>query len=144
MKMSTARVRKKARIEIIPLIDIIFFLLATFILVSMAMVKNLGMLVQLPGAATATKMETVNVAVSVNAEGQIYFNKEAVDLAGLEERVKMAKGNNIELAVELQGDKNARYEMVLGVFDKLRRFGVKQVSIKTSPVERVWEPGAAK
>ena len=96
MRMSTGRVRKKARIEIIPLIDIIFFLLATFILVSMAMVKNLGMLVQLPGAATATKMETVNVAVSVNAEGQIYFNKEAVDLAGLEERGIQAKRSRFD------------------------------------------------
>ena len=71
---------KKARIEIIPLIDIIFFLLATFIMVSLSMSKNQGVNVALPGASTAqslgdqSEMEKA-VTLSVNDKGELFFNK---------------------------------------------------------------------
>ena len=53
MPISLPNVKRKARIEIIPLIDVVFFLLATFVMVSMSMVKNQGLQVRLPSAVTA-------------------------------------------------------------------------------------------
>jgi len=52
MKIPSSRSQKRARIEIIPLIDIMFFLLATFVMVSLSMIKNQGILVQLPVASS--------------------------------------------------------------------------------------------
>src|SRR5512134_3935514 len=79
---------KKARIEIIPLIDIIFFLLATFIMVSLSMTKNQGVQVALPTASSAkslgdqAEMEET-VTLSVNQKGEIFYNKEKVTPAQL-------------------------------------------------------------
>ena len=57
MKITSPVSRKKARIEIIPLIDIMFFLLATFVMVSMSMVKNQGIAVNLPKASTSAAQQ---------------------------------------------------------------------------------------
>nr|MCU0254313.1 biopolymer transporter ExbD [Acidobacteriota bacterium] len=75
--------KKSARIEIIPLIDIIFFLLATFIMVSLSMTKNQGVQVALPTASTAQSLGDQQemdrtVTLSVNAKGELFFNMEKV------------------------------------------------------------------
>src|SRR5512147_2627096 len=79
---------KRARIEIIPLIDIIFFLLATFVMVSLSMTKNQGIQVALPVASASQPLATQQeqdkaVTLSVNEKGEIYFNKEKVSVAQL-------------------------------------------------------------
>ena len=72
---------KRARIEIIPLIDIIFFLLATFIMVSLSMSKNQGVQVQLPTAGTAASLGDQqeldkSITLSVNPKGEVFWNGE--------------------------------------------------------------------
>ena len=62
MPISLPNVKRKARIEIIPLIDVVFFLLATFVMVSMSMVKNQGLQVRLPSAVTALPTATSSSA----------------------------------------------------------------------------------
>lgn len=57
MKIPLPTTRRKARIEIIPLIDVVFFLLATFVMVSLSMIKNQGIRVNLPSAVTGTPQE---------------------------------------------------------------------------------------
>jgi biopolymer transport protein ExbD len=70
------RGQKRARIEIIPLIDIMFFLLATFVMVSLSMVKNQGIPVRLPSAATGQPQERKDAAtITVSATGQLYLDK---------------------------------------------------------------------
>ena len=84
----TEAAASKARIEIIPLIDIIFFLLATFIMVSLSMTKNQGVQVALPTASSAAslgdqqEMEKA-VTLSVNEKGDVFYNKEKITLAQL-------------------------------------------------------------
>src|SRR6202012_2675890 len=78
------RSHKRARIEIIPLIDVVFFLLATFVMVSLSMVKNQGISVNLPAAkSSAPQSRESSVVISVTAEGEVYLNKEAVTIEKL-------------------------------------------------------------
>jgi biopolymer transport protein ExbD len=88
---------RKARIEIIPLIDIIFFLLATFVMVSLSMIKNRGIPVNLPAASSATAQERKDyTAITVTKEGDLYFNKEAMSLEGIVERLRLLKLNEAD------------------------------------------------
>ena len=72
--------RKRARLEIIPLIDIIFFLLATFVMVSLSMTKNQGVNVALPTASTGASLGDQSemdktVTLSVNDKGEVFFKR---------------------------------------------------------------------
>lgn len=70
------RSNKRARIEIIPLIDIIFFLLATFVMVSLSMVKNRAIPVHLPVAASGSAQDRSEfAAITITANGDVFFNK---------------------------------------------------------------------
>ena len=72
MNIPSLRSRKRARIEIIPLIDVVFFLLATFMMVSLSMVKNNGIKVNLPAAATSAPQEhNDRTTISVTKDGDL-------------------------------------------------------------------------
>ena len=82
MKIPAAYQRKRARIEIIPLIDIMFFLLATFVVVSLSMIRNEGITVRLPTAQSATQEErSASITVSISEAGEIYLDKDKVALS---------------------------------------------------------------
>ena len=93
--------KKSARIEIIPLIDIIFFLLATFIMVSLSMSKNQGVQVALPNAGTAASLGDQQemdkaVTLSVTENGDVFFNKEKITLAQLPLKLQTYKTGAID------------------------------------------------
>src|SRR6187431_489427 len=95
----------RARIEIIPLIDIIFFLLATFVMVSMSMIKNQGISVNLPIAASSSAQERKEYsAITVTAAGEYYFNKDVVSLEEVIERLKAVKAAEADPHVFINGD----------------------------------------
>src|SRR5262245_28580677 len=104
--------RKRARIEIIPLIDIIFFLLATFIMVSLSMTKNQGVQVALPTAGSSTSLGDQQemdkaVTLTVNERGDVFYNKEKVTLAQLPVRLQVLKAGGREPKVIINGDAGA-------------------------------------
>src|SRR5579885_2079890 len=79
MQIPSPRSKRRARIEIIPLIDIMFFLLATFVMVSLSMVKNQGIPVNLPAASTGTAQSRENsTVISIRSGGELYFDKQPV------------------------------------------------------------------
>ncbi|TAJ08668.1 MAG: biopolymer transporter ExbD [Planctomycetota bacterium] len=125
---------KKARIEVIPLIDIIFFLLATFIMVSLSMSKNTGMNVALPVAASAASLgdqqETEKaVTLSVNAQGEAFFNKEKVTLAQLPLKLQAYKSSTKKPKVIFNGDSKAPYGSVMAVVDEVRKIGITTIGM---------------
>jgi len=131
MKLSSVK-KRKARIEIIPLIDIVFFLLATFVMVSLAMVKNQGVTVNLPTAASSQSFDkTTPVLVSVTKMGTYYINKNEVSLEGLKTQLKALKESNPQLKVSINGDKEADFGTAVEVLDIARRLGIAKVSIQT-------------
>jgi biopolymer transport protein ExbD len=127
---------KKARIEIIPLIDIIFFLLATFIMVSLSMTKNQGIQVALPSASTAAslgdnqEMEKA-VNLTVNDKGEVYFNKEKITLAQLPLKLQAFKSSVKDPRVIINGEGGATWKQLVGVVDEVKKIGISKVGIST-------------
>ena len=128
--------RKRARIEIIPLIDIIFFLLATFIMVSLSMSKNQGVNVQLPTASTAASLGDQQeldkaVTLSIDGKGDVFYNKEKITIAQLPLRLQTLKSTSKDPKVIINGDANADFKAVVAVLDAVRTIGIGKVGINT-------------
>ena len=127
---------KRARIEIIPLIDIIFFLLATFIMVSLSMTRNQGVQVALPSAASASplgdqqEMEKA-VTLSVNEKGDVFYNKEKITIAQLPLRLQAFKTASKDPKVLVNSDAGADFKHVVAVLDEVRKIGIAKVGINT-------------
>jgi biopolymer transport protein ExbD len=132
MHIPSPRSKRRARIEIIPLIDIMFFLLATFVMVSLSMIKNQGINVHLPVAATsATEDRKSYVAISVTDDGQFFWNKELVDLPKIIDRLKELKTGDPDPKIFINGDAKAHFEDVIAVLDEARKLGITKVAIET-------------
>jgi biopolymer transport protein ExbD len=133
-QIPSPRSKRRARIEIIPLIDIIFFLLATFVMVSLSMVKNRAIPVNLPAASTGAPQETQDFAtISINAGGAYFFNKQPVDIAGLENSLKDLLAGNPDPRVFIHGDAGAPFGKAIAALDEVRKLGITKVAIATQP-----------
>ncbi len=138
MKIGSPLPHKKARIEIIPLIDIMFFLLASFMMASLTMIKLQSIKMDLPTATTASrdfKPDILNV--SVDKLGDIYVGTTQLNpqlnlvafQAVLSNRFKV----NTNLPVYISGDKDATHGAVIRVLDIVRREGIQKVSFAITP-----------
>jgi biopolymer transport protein ExbD len=133
MRIPVPAITRRARIEIIPLIDIMFFLLATFVMVSLSMVRNQGIPVRLPAAASGVALERKSyVAITVSELGDYYFDKELITLEEVVQRLRERHGREPELRVFINGDARANFESVVAVLDETRRLGITKVSIETT------------
>ncbi len=128
-----AKPHQRARIEIVPLIDIMFFLLATFIMVSLSMTRNQGMTVQLPGASTAAPHEEENrsITLTVTENGDVFYNKEKVTMAQLPFKLQTLKAADKDPRVIVNADGNAPFKLAVGVLDEARKIGITKVGIST-------------
>jgi len=136
MHSSSGAPGTKARIEIIPLIDIIFFLLATFVMVSLSMTKNQGVQVSLPAAASAASLGDQNemnktVTLSVTDKGDLFFNKEKITLAQLPMKLQTLKTTQKDPKVVINSDAGADFKHVVSVLDEVRKIGIVKVGINT-------------
>ncbi len=125
---------KKARIDIIPLIDVIFFLLATFVLFTLSLNKIQSMQVNLPQAsASAPKdLEDTSVTIQLSDGDAAYWNKELISLAEVAPRLANYKANTPGARVLVTGDDRARYGDVIKVLDDVRLAGIATVTIETA------------
>lgn len=132
MNIPSPRTSRRARIEIIPLIDIIFFLLATFMMVSMSMIKNQGIMVNLPVASTGSPQERSEYAsISITADTGYFFNKEPVSSEQLVERLAALKASDPEPRVYINADAKAEFGQAVSVLDEARKLGITKVAIET-------------
>lgn len=130
---SSRRKRKQARTEIIPLIDIMFFLLATFVMVSTAMIKNRGIAVQLPVAESGAQEERKDfVSITVTDTGEYFLDKSKVSLPELSAGLTTLKSGNIDPRVFINGDKNANLGALVSALDEVRKAGIAKVALETT------------
>ena len=136
MKIVSPVPHKKARLEIIPLIDIMFFLLASFMLVSLTMTKQRTVSVNLPAAASSqTNLKPDTISLAVNASGQVFFEKQAIALEALEAMLKERLAASKELPVHISGDAATPHGAMVAVLDYIRRCGVTKVAFNVKTVE---------
>jgi biopolymer transport protein ExbD len=146
MTVSSPIPHKKARIEIIPLIDIMFFLLASFMMVSLSQVHMKGIKVSLPtGQSGETQSKRDYISVSVNANGNAFFDKEEMDYEKLAVRLKKVYAENPEAKVFVRGDRDTVHGNIIKVLDILRSVGFYKVAfeIKSEAARGVPAPGSA-
>jgi biopolymer transport protein ExbD len=123
---------KRARIEIIPLIDVIFFLLATFVLFTLSLNKSNGVKVNLPVSETAIARDPNGTAtVSVTDEGTIAWNKDLVTLEEFLVRLQQYHREEPDGRILINGDEKALFVQAVYIFDQARLAGFTQIFIET-------------
>jgi len=134
MKIGSPLPHKKARIEIIPLIDIMFFLLAAFMMASLSMIRLQSIKMDLPTATMAKrdfKPDIVNI--SVDKLGDIFIEKKQVNIVELHTYLSNKFRANTNVPVYISGDKDATHGSVIRVLDLVRREGIQKVSFAIAP-----------
>ncbi len=131
----------EARIEIVPLIDIMFFLLASFMLVSLSMVNLKSVKVNLPTATTATgdrKKDLIDI--SVDRIGAVYLDKQPVRDDQLVSGLAAARVRNPDVRVFISGDREARHGEILHVLDLVRSAGIDKIAFEIRPAGKAATP----
>jgi biopolymer transport protein ExbD len=125
--------KKKARIEIIPLIDVIFFLLATFVLFTLSLDKLVSVPVQLPVANDApSKPDPDMVTLQMSDEGTCYWNRELIDVSAIGPRLEDYRKRVTNPRVLVTGDTKTKWNATVLALDEVRKAGITQVSVETA------------
>jgi biopolymer transport protein ExbD len=130
MKLPTS-VKKKARIEIIPMIDTMFFLLVFFMIATLSMTIQHGMPVTLPTADSATDKVPDQISLTLTREGTLYYNKEPIDLPELEIRLATLRQTNPDPSLIINADEQVPHGRVIKVMDIIRLAGIPNMAIAT-------------
>ena len=127
---------EKARIEIIPMIDVIFFLLVFFMVSTLSMTINRGLPVNLPKATSSQKDLRQSFNVTVRQDGTLFLNKEPTSLETLGQQVKAGLEKDPELVVIINADDQALHGAIVSVMDEVRLAGVSRLAIAVRPERR--------
>lgn len=126
------RLKKEPLVMIVPMIDIMLFLLVFFMLSTLYMTETSTVRVALPQASTATSETSPNVVtLTVTAEGKVLFGTETMPSTNLEMQIQNALQNDAHTIFVLRGDRKADYGQVIAVLDTLKRLGAHRVSMAT-------------
>src|SRR4249920_1442562 len=133
MRLTSPIPHKKARIEIIPLIDIMFFLLASFMMVSLSQVHMKGIRVNLPAIVAPTQpLPTPDpkdrVSLFVDPDGLVHFDKEVVPDGDVMPRLLALHQANPNLKLFLSADREALHGEVMKLLDRVRSAGIEKVA----------------
>ncbi len=129
--MIRQRVRKKARIEIIPMIDVVFFLLVFFIISSLAMTRMQAHKVNLPKSTSGTKVARANIVLTIEPTS-IWINKNLVGrIEELGPRLADAMRKDPDASVLIQAEASIPYGRIIAVMDEARQVGVRKFSLAT-------------
>jgi len=127
---------KPARIEIIPLIDLMFLLMVSFVYAATTMTVHRALPVELPGAASAVLEREEHLAVTVDRAGSIFLEGRAVSAEELAAAVRARVAEQPEIRISLDADRAAAYGQAVRVLDVLRRAGAERVRLSVREPER--------
>ncbi|HKJ07774.1 MAG TPA: biopolymer transporter ExbD [Gammaproteobacteria bacterium] len=117
----------KARIEIIPMIDIMFFLLVFFIMITLRMIPDAGMATQLPQSSTATQLPHPKLTVTLKSDGTVLVHGKPITLAAL--TAQLAAHDPSHTDVTIAGAKSVSLQHLMDVMDACRHAGVTDLGI---------------
>ncbi len=124
--------KKRLRLEIIPFIDIMFFLLVTFLMVSIKLMPNSGIAIRLPTAATSDAQPPgTEIDLSVTENNSLFWNQEEIAYELLPSRLKLTQTNSSRVQVFIRGDEKANFKSIVQVLDMVRSAGITAVTIAT-------------
>jgi biopolymer transport protein ExbD len=121
---------KKARIEILPLIDIVFLLLVFFIYAMLSMAVHRGLPVDLPLSHSADIDQKLTLSVSIKDDERIFVDNTPVDLEDLTEALRAKSETALEFGVLVFADRNLSYQVIYTVLDHIRLAGISRISLQ--------------
>lgn len=125
---------KKARIEIIPMIDTMFFLLVFFMLASLSMIQQHGLPVNLPHAATSQDEIKQVITLTLTQDGNTYYEKEKISAAAeVTGRLNQLQSSGKKPSVVINADKGVEHGRVIEIMDAVRQSGVVSVAVAVKP-----------
>ena len=129
MNLQSFRMKSKPEFMIIPMIDIIFFLLVFFMMNSLQTIAQKALSVQLPQSTTASAPAQLPVVLTLDAEGHITIDNVPMSIDAAEAMVKERIAQNPNASVILQADKRSAHGQVVAIMDMLKQAGVKRLAI---------------
>jgi biopolymer transport protein ExbD len=131
MRLRSLRIENQPELMIIPMIDIIFFLLVFFMISTLSMVEQHTIPVSLPQAAAVQQDIPHSVNITVMQDGQVLFDQEEMPLSLLAKRVNVELTKQPDNVFVLRADKQVDYGKVITVLDELKLAGARRVSVAT-------------
>ena len=122
--------RRRVRIEMLPLIDIVFLLLVFFIYAFLSMAVHRSLPVLLPSSETASIDKRLVLSVTVRSDGTLYVDKEPAELTSLTEVLRQKAGLAEEPGVLLFADRSLPYQDLFRVLDQIRLAGITHISLQ--------------
>jgi biopolymer transport protein ExbD len=119
---------EEQEINITPMLDVVFIMLIFFI-VTATFVKESGIEVNRPDAATATKAEKANILIAIGANNDIWIDRRQVDIRSVRPNIERLHAENPQGSVVIQADKESKTDTLIQVMDASRSAGVFNVSI---------------
>ncbi|SJZ31123.1 ExbD/TolR family protein [Selenihalanaerobacter shriftii] len=128
--------KKKINIQILPMIDVIFFLLVFFMLFTTFKTTPTGLNINLPKAKTVTKQQQQQLIVNLSSKGHIYLNNELLTKPDLKDKVAAKIKNNPKTVVIIKADKKVVYNKIVEVMDTVRQVGAYKIALAAENAEK--------
>lgn len=122
----------ETELDMTPMLDIVFIMLIFFI-VTTSFVKESGIDVNPPSAATAAAKENANIFIAINAQGQVWLDKREVDIRTVKAIVARLHASTPDAAVVIQADSESSTKHLIAVMDQLRLAGIDDIAIAATP-----------
>jgi biopolymer transport protein ExbD len=124
----------ESEVNLTPMLDVVFIMLIFFI-VTASFVKEAGIDVNRPDAATAERKEKGNILVAITADNQIWIDRRMVDPRALRANIERMHAENPHGSVVIQADEESKNKLLVQVMDAARLAGVKNVSIAAEVID---------
>ena len=134
MRRRRSKIQDEDEVNLTPMLDVVFILLIFFI-VTASFVKESGIDIDRPAAATAVRKERGNILVAITPTGQIWIDRRQVDVRAVRANIERLHAENPQGAVVIQADRESKNGLLVEVMDAAKLAGVENVSI-AAEVER--------
>ena len=134
MRRRRVKTQDDTEVNVTPMLDVVFIMLIFFI-VTASFVKEAGIDVNRPDAATAERKERGNILVAITENNQIWINKRQVDPRAVRANIERMHAENPQGSVVIQADENSKSGLIVQVMDAARLAGVYEVSIAAEVID---------
>jgi len=124
--------QRKGRVEIIPMIDIMLFLLVFFIMITLQMIPDQGLNLQLPQSSEAKQLPRPHYTINIEKDGSVEVKGKHYDLAGLQQMLAQ-DGDPAKTEITIAADKAVPFQDFIHVMDACQKAGVSDIGIAAKP-----------
>jgi biopolymer transport protein ExbD len=116
------------QVDLTPMLDVVFIMLIFFI-VTTSFIKETGIDINRPSAATAEKKSKGNILIAITPEGEIWLDKRRIDIRAVRANIQRLKAKFPQSSVIIQSDNESKTGILVRVMDQIRLAGVQNISI---------------